>query len=425
MKRKIIGACLLIIVLAFPFILSNRDANTTSHSNTTELSDTTDRVKYKLDELGLSVSLPSDYIVFTRDTSETDPNLSAYGYTKESLSSIMTSNNIYLYAWDDYIDYKIYINMEDSSLEDFNLYSDKELSAMAESIVSGGGSSYIKSEIYQHDQTKFLKIYMLSPYEDYRTYDIKYYTVYDGRAISITFCSFSHINPSVEATFQSIVDSVVFDKAPKTKLSLSSILLSMLITIVIYSLPIIIYRYAVRKEPVDRRKAEEITIIYGLVAIIVMAVLILVADVSLAPGGAILLWSFVNYRMLVSGKKKPAEAEPSDARVVVYKEVPSAPQASIVRKEETKAPIVPVPIVHIEEHETPPEPVPVSTGVCSTIKQDASTSEIQPEQSVASNVAASPVKSEIKFCHKCGARLESDSIFCSQCGARIFFNGER
>lgn len=45
--------------------------------------------EYELEELGLTVSMPSDYVVFTRNISANDPNLSAYGLTKDGLASLM------------------------------------------------------------------------------------------------------------------------------------------------------------------------------------------------------------------------------------------------------------------------------------------------------------------------------------------------
>ncbi|MFR8332325.1 MAG: hypothetical protein ACLU9S_08145 [Oscillospiraceae bacterium] len=41
---------------------------------------------YELDELGMSIEFPSDHVVFTRDIKANDPNLSAYGLTKDGLS---------------------------------------------------------------------------------------------------------------------------------------------------------------------------------------------------------------------------------------------------------------------------------------------------------------------------------------------------
>ena len=429
------------------------------------------------------------------------------------------------------------ITMQDSPLEDFNLYSDTELSALAEqsgSEFEAIGYTYLKSDVYQHEQIKFLKIYITQPIGDATAYGLEYFTTYDGKAISLTMSFSNQITASDEATLKSIVDSVVFNAAPQTaettapagastfissedsnmritytrydawgkmtaeeqaglnrsdadidkftkeqiatiygispddiemvtyggteyyKTTLSktdttygtnitvtitqvftmddgylylfmftgtsdsalyadfetvlssvkyegqeavssgaelpgstetdytdfsdnysagNILLGLIITIVIYSLPIIIYRYAVRKEPVERKKAKKITIIYGIAAFIVMLALIYATGGNGTPGGAIFLWSYVNYKMLIGGEKKPTVCA-------------EAPQA----------------------------PVFVGAGACSTDNEDANGGEAgQDAESGAPDDSGSHI---IRYCRKCGARLEPDSEFCSQCGEK-------
>ena len=91
------------------------------------------------------------------------------------------------------------------------------------------------------------------------------------------------------------------------RFSPGNILLNLIATIVVYSLPIIIYRYAIRKEPMERKKAKRITIIYGICAFIVMSAATFVINGSGVAGGAIFLWSWVNYRVLTGGKMWGAE----------------------------------------------------------------------------------------------------------------------
>ena len=66
---------------------------------------------YQLDELGISISIPNELVVFTRDTGNNDPNLSLYGLTKDGLLSIMEESNIYMNAWNATIDFEIVITM--------------------------------------------------------------------------------------------------------------------------------------------------------------------------------------------------------------------------------------------------------------------------------------------------------------------------
>lgn len=86
-----------------------------------------------------------------------------------------------------------------------------------------------------------------------------------------------------------------------------NLLLSLLITIALYSLPIIIYRYAIRRRPVGRKAAKIIAIVYGVVALIVMSVILMITNGSAVSSGPIVFWSFVNYWMLKSGAQDEAE----------------------------------------------------------------------------------------------------------------------
>jgi len=471
--------------------------------------------EYALDELGMTVSMPSDYIVFLRDIDANDPNLAAFGLTKDSMSSLMNERNIYLNGWNADVDHEIVVTMVDSPFSDFNLYSDTVLLTMATSFTSGYedmGITVIRSEIYQHAQAKFLKLYTSRPNEGSTIYALQFYTVYADKAINITMHSFlGQITAAQEAVMKSIVDSAGFDTPPQiaqtdhlptdpftytdtetkvtfvvpanwveaplseerkfidakftsleddgttilygsfdlwdempasersgssrsdldnssfTKFDIAdvlgvttnevrsvtygemeyytaavassadvyglsftvtathmicvengylywfqfsgendhklyddfesllrsvdfpqptntghsatysntysgtssgtysdtssdltrrfgpgNILISLIVTLAVYSLPIIIFRYAIRKGPVEKKKAKKITIIYGICAFIVMSAIVFVINGSGAAGGAILLWSWVNYRVLTSGKGKAAPNRPHE-----------------------------------------------------------------------------------------------------------------
>ena len=46
---------------------------------------------YQLDDLGMSIDIPSEYVTFTRNISDSDPNLATYGLTKKDLSDLMNT----------------------------------------------------------------------------------------------------------------------------------------------------------------------------------------------------------------------------------------------------------------------------------------------------------------------------------------------
>jgi len=87
-----------------------------------------------------------------------------------------------------------------------------------------------------------------------------------------------------------------------SEINFAVILLNLIATFIIYSAPIIIYRYAVKKTSVEKKKAKKITIIYGIIAFFVMSVLITLINGSGAANGSILLWSWINYRVLIGGR---------------------------------------------------------------------------------------------------------------------------
>ena len=95
-------------------------------------------------------------------------------------------------------------------------------------------------------------------------------------------------------------------------LNLGAILLSLIVTIAVYSLPIIVYRYGIRKRPMEPKPARRVTIIWAIVGFIIITLIVYALDGSSgATGGGILLWSYVNYRMLTGGEDRSPVSEPS------------------------------------------------------------------------------------------------------------------
>lgn len=535
---------------------------------------------YKLDELDMSISMPSDYVVFTRDIDANDPNLGLYGLTKDDLSSLLTSRKIYLNAWDQDINFEILVTMDDSPLEDFNLFGDTALSIIATSFdaeYEEYGMTIIKTEIYQHSQAKFLKTYVNMPDESGMVYGLQYYTVYANKAINITMRSYSgKLDTIKENTIQGIVDSAKFGTEPhvatstaiptepfqytdpKTGVSFTvpsnwsekpigedlkdfdakfalnndeimciyynnidlwaamtpsekirfsradidnfyfqniadiygmdnawkvtyndhdfycveftntdnsfgvnlsvtttqmgyvkdgylyifqfvgvsdnpyykdfeallssvkffktfidngsrdnsyigieqssydrslmnrynfgNIILSLIITISIYSLPIIIYRYAIREYAVEPRKAKRITIIYGIVAFIIMTLLVLAVNGDGAANGAIILWSYINYRILTSGKKR-SDVEAASALIDC-----SATQ--------------------IEDGADKPND---DLNIQDAKYENNAFKNENTEYQEKSDSLPRPT-----YCRKCGNKLQPDSLFCDKCGTEIF-----
>ena len=86
------------------------------------------------------------------------------------------------------------------------------------------------------------------------------------------------------------------------------VILGLILTIVVYTLPILIYRCAIRKRPVEKKKAKWIAIIYGICITVIMIVIIYALGGEVETGYAAILWSCVNYAILTGGNKKNRSA---------------------------------------------------------------------------------------------------------------------
>ncbi|MDR0889864.1 MAG: hypothetical protein LBM28_04345, partial [Oscillospiraceae bacterium] len=207
-----------------------------------------------------------------------------------------------------------------------NAFSDSTLAFLTTTLeeeYKNLGITVEDTEIYQHEQAKFIKLYISQPNGSMIAYGLQYYTIYNNKAINITMHSYvGPLTAEDEALLSDIVDSTYFDTAsavtePTTSPSapdsnkdravsdrfrFENILFALLITIALYALPIVIYRYAVRKSPVPSGAAKIITGLYGVFSFL-LTLIILNKSQWVISGGAIVLWSYVNYRLLRAGKK--------------------------------------------------------------------------------------------------------------------------
>lgn len=136
------------------------------------------------------------------------------------------------------------------------------------------------------------------------------------------------------------------------------LLVSLALTALFYTGPILIYRFAIKKEPIIKKHAITVTIICGFVMYLVMWIAVHSITDTGANATACTIWSFVNYHILTKGAKSQEN-------------------------------------VHKQYDSTEYYP--------NTIKQ---TKEFN----------------KIKFCRKCGKNLVENSNFCNSCGAKIDWN---
>ena len=94
-----------------------------------------------------------------------------------------------------------------------------------------------------------------------------------------------------------------YDYYESNPFSFSDMLFSLIVTILIYTIPVVLFRYCIRKKPMKNKSAKVFTIVYAFVGFFIMSVLHFVLNGSAASGGGLLLWSFVNYKILTYGNE--------------------------------------------------------------------------------------------------------------------------
>lgn len=169
---------------------------------------------YDLDELGLQVTVPSNYSVITRDTPANDPIFDRLGTTKSAILSMFKSSSIYLNALSDTYNEEVVVTMVENTMDNLDSYSDSALTLLAASLVneySKYGFNISKYDVYQHSQTKFIRLYFTDTAKT--VHGLQYYTIYNGKAMNFTMRSYEgKLDSRQETAIKTIVDSIQFDK---------------------------------------------------------------------------------------------------------------------------------------------------------------------------------------------------------------------
>ncbi len=200
MKKIFSVILVLALLLALPFELSVSAASST----------------HDLDELGLSLTVPDGYYAVTRNTPATDPIFAKTGISYSDYMALLNNGFIYLNALPDGYKDEVVVTMTPNSLSNFSTYSDSMLNVLASTLKAeypNYGIDVSKCDIYQHSQTKFIRIYFTQ--SSTSTHGLQYYTIHDGKAMNFTMRSYEGaITSRQEKVIKSVVDSIKFDNTP-------------------------------------------------------------------------------------------------------------------------------------------------------------------------------------------------------------------
>lgn len=206
----------------------------------------------------------------------------------------------FLLAQDEAVDFR---TLSDAEIEDFTELINEDLLAAGYEILLGAEMSSTENQL----------MYVYYEYCTEGYYAMDYVSCLGDVMYQLRFaCSEPFVLEEYEA-IDEIVESLSFtapvsaepEAEPEPERSFRmptarDILISFVLTVAFYSLPIIIYRYVIRKAPVENKKAKKITIIYAIAAYVLVLALNIYMGTGEAPGSAIILWSYINYRMLTN-----------------------------------------------------------------------------------------------------------------------------
>lgn len=283
---------------------------------------------YTLEEPGLEITMPKGIESCVSGDLVMESLAQELGLTQEEMEEYYNPAQDGIHFWAMSTDTNWEINLEateNSDLVDMRQFSQQELQEILDEVMQDPGDTGFEWEdgsFYQHDQATF--IYTAALQADGSRL-LRYYTVYDGWSIYWNLISYDgQINPEQEQLLRGLVDNTRFTRESVYEpFSVSGVSwpfligFGILMNFLICCLPILLYRFGVRKAPVERKKAWKIIIFYGIAVYLVTNLIFFLIYQGEPVGQAFMpiLWCLVDYWVLTKGgKKKAAGPEPSLTR---------------------------------------------------------------------------------------------------------------
>lgn len=201
-------------------------------------------------------------------------------------------------------------------------------------------------------------------------------------------------------------------------LDFGTILLNIVITVALYSLPIMVYRYAIRKQPCDKKTSRKITIIYAIIMFFAVSLFYFLINIDqTASASAVVVWSYVNYRILIGKKNQNDDTVSSVSSgdlsgITVF--------STVIESEKTH---ISSDVLSSDSND-PNELMEVEASYIHSNTDESETLQIintPTNDADATNISRSEpkVKSVKTFCHMCGIQLPKYAKFCNRCGVKL------
>jgi hypothetical protein len=212
---------IIVILLSILFIFNNTRA----------VASDLDSNIYTIKEMELSVSIPDDSIVFTRNIDVNDPNLALLGVDGDTLRQILIQRNCYfdvVLRGDTYAEVGFGQVIDTTGSYDLKQVRDKyseinkifsdETDTIFQSMKDGGTAQDIPVEytsytMYEHPQALFFQIDGSMEYQGQQYNLLRYITIINGNMVSIDLSSIgTPITDNQRTIIKNIIDSIHFDE---------------------------------------------------------------------------------------------------------------------------------------------------------------------------------------------------------------------
>lgn len=391
--------------------------------------------QYDIPELNMTIQLPESYEVCTLNNPDNEIMTSILGINGEQMRNLMQEDDLYLIALDVNSLTQINVKMVPSNENgDFRQYSDEEIiSGMSEGLKQSETEEFhiMKSdEIHHVGEIKYLKIYGQAGANYGGQYVLQYTTLIDSKLFYISLHSHSGpISDSMESELKTIVESINYKNvstpynannksydAGDTKSPWLGLLVGLIASFLLHLLPLLIYRYAMKGNmPTEPGKAKRIVIIDAVIVFIInVAIDVIVAlnkgsTITYTNVVAIIIWSFIGYRILIKGYVPPTKD--------------TIPEQNNVQKTEPSETEI-TQTIPGQPEELPKETASVSQAThvqppISTKGYETAESGLESNRENNDHVIYKEKPTEKLYCRKCGAELLPDSLFCNHCGTKV------
>lgn len=211
---------------------------------------------YQIKELGMSIALPDDISVITRQTRENDPAFAALGYTYEQAQNVMRDSDIYLKGVPKDASYEVEVcmvkNEQSSDVYNLKLLSEKQLASVkgeleADESCTGCTVTQTDDTVVFNMETKY-EIPSQDGAKPVTVYGIMSYTVVNGMQVSFSLRSMGKpVSVAEHSIFNAASSSIKFDEilAKPLQVDMLGIILTsvlVIVVIVIFAAVVIILR---------------------------------------------------------------------------------------------------------------------------------------------------------------------------------------